>query len=186
LKRVVHPGDFRQSESSSNEQVDRKVPDERAEECANVSRKSSAAVQTNLRTRVVGARGTGAPVRVIGAGDPQLGRAGRARCGFLASWLSLVFRCPRKRVNSTTPAPQVGGSSVASLEAAILETFQALDLTTIAVDPATHEELDDIREDLVSAAERLRGNTGPDSFAALERLDLLYQIQRTWIFSGSV
>ena len=29
LKRVVHPGDFRQSESSSNEQADRKDPDER-------------------------------------------------------------------------------------------------------------------------------------------------------------
>jgi transposase len=31
LERVAHPGDFRQPESSSNEQVDRKDPDERAQ-----------------------------------------------------------------------------------------------------------------------------------------------------------
>src|SRR5207244_6374018 len=59
LKRVVHPGDFRQSESSSNEQVDRKGPDERAQECAKLSRQSSATGQTSLRPRMIGARGVG-------------------------------------------------------------------------------------------------------------------------------
>src|ERR1041384_133713 len=65
LKRVVHPGDFRQSESSSNEQVDRKGPDERAQECAKLSSKSSAALQTSIRTRVVGARGVGGRKSVV-------------------------------------------------------------------------------------------------------------------------
>src|SRR5688500_1179433 len=59
LKRVAHPGDFRQSESSSNKQVDRKGPDERPQECAKLSRQSSAADQTSLQTRMVGARGVG-------------------------------------------------------------------------------------------------------------------------------
>src|SRR5207253_10246901 len=59
LKGVVHPGDFRQSESSSNEQVDRKVPDERAQECAKLPGKSRTAGETSLRTRMVGARGVG-------------------------------------------------------------------------------------------------------------------------------
>lgn len=59
VKRVAHPGDFRQSESSSNEQVDRKGPDERAQECAKLPVKSRAAGQTSLRTRMVGARGVG-------------------------------------------------------------------------------------------------------------------------------
>src|SRR5260370_33386655 len=59
LKRVVHPGDFRQSESSSNEQVDRKVPDERTQECAKLPPESRTAGQTSLRTRLVGARGVG-------------------------------------------------------------------------------------------------------------------------------
>jgi hypothetical protein len=53
LKRVAHPGDFRQSESSSNEQVDRKVPDKRAQECAKLPGKSRAAGQTSMRTRMV-------------------------------------------------------------------------------------------------------------------------------------
>src|ERR1041385_2482805 len=59
LKRVVHPGVFRRSESSSNEQVDRKDPDERTQECAKLPSKSSTADQTSLRTRMVGARGVG-------------------------------------------------------------------------------------------------------------------------------
>ena len=61
LKRVVHPGDFRQSESSLNEQVDRKGPDERTQECAKLPAQSSATSQTSLRTRLVGARGVGGP-----------------------------------------------------------------------------------------------------------------------------
>ena len=45
MKRVVHPGDFRQSESLLNEQVDRKVPDERSQECAKLSPESSLLVK---------------------------------------------------------------------------------------------------------------------------------------------
>jgi len=50
LKRVVHPGDFRHSESSSNKQSDRKGPNGRAQECAKLPGKSRVAVETSLES----------------------------------------------------------------------------------------------------------------------------------------
>src|ERR1700752_252372 len=78
LKRVVHPGDFRHSESSSNEQSDRKVPNGRAQECAKLPGKSRAAVETSPAVWLVAAKGGGGrwPERASG---PRVGSPRRAR-----------------------------------------------------------------------------------------------------------
>lgn len=59
LKRVVHPGDFRQSESSQTNRLTGRNPDGRSQECAKLSGESSTAGQTSPRTRMDGARGVG-------------------------------------------------------------------------------------------------------------------------------